>query len=62
MTRPPFAPGGLGLGLGREISGFCGADVAVVVQFNVLWQLLQSRVVGMCPICLAVAAMPLWQL
>ena len=62
MIRPPFAPRGIGFGLGREMSGFSGADGMVVVQFNVLWQLLQSRVVGMCPICLAVAAMPLWQL
>ena len=41
------------------MSGFSGADVMVVVQFKVLWQLPQSSVVGMCPICLAVAAMPL---
>ncbi len=59
FVEPLIAPGGLGLGFGREISGFSGADVVVVVQFNVLWQLPQSRVVGMCPICLAVAAMPL---
>ena len=58
LTRPPVEPRGIGLGLGREIIGFCGAGV-VTVQFNVLWQLPQSKVVGMCPICLAVAATPL---
>jgi len=64
LIGPLFAPRGIGFGLGREISGFSGADgmVVVMVQFKVLWQLPQSRVVGMCPICLAVAATPLWQL
>jgi hypothetical protein len=60
FAGPLIAPGGLGLGLGREISGLSGADGRVaVVQLSVLWQLPQSRVVGMWPICLAVAATPL---